>query len=80
MARSAIEAGDFELAEFIAKEMLEHDAAYGGSHATLALILRHKGDDAGVAREVEAMRRYWRDADSDLPELKELIAERSAQR
>jgi tetratricopeptide (TPR) repeat protein len=70
MARGAMEAGDWELAEFVAQQMLEHDAAYGGSHAALALVLRHKGDEAGSARAVEAARRYWRDADPDLPELK----------
>jgi hypothetical protein len=52
--------------------MLDHDAAYGGSHFTLALVLRHKGDAVGVTREVAAARRYWRDADLDLPELEKL--------
>ncbi|MEP6601679.1 MAG: tetratricopeptide repeat protein [Nitrospirota bacterium] len=47
MARSAMEAGDWDLAEFIGEQMIEHDAAYGGSHATLALVLRHKRDDRG---------------------------------
>jgi len=78
MARSAMDAGDWELAEFIAAQMLDHDAAYGGSHATLALVLRHKGDDLGAAREVEAARHHWRDADPDLPELKELTADRAS--
>jgi len=80
MARSAMEAGDWQLAEFIAAQMLDHDAAYGGSHATLALVLRHKGDDLGAAREVEAARRHWRDADPDLPELQELRADRASKR
>jgi len=80
MARSAMEAGDWDLTEFIAAEMLDHDAAYGGSHSTLALVLRHKGDNAGVAREVEAARRYWREAESDLPELKQLTAASGAKR
>jgi tetratricopeptide (TPR) repeat protein len=71
MARSAMEAGDWELAEFIAREMLDHDAAYGGSHATQALVLRHKGDEAGAAREQELARERWRDADADLAELAE---------
>ncbi len=78
MARSTMEAGDWDLAEFIAAEMLEHDAAYGGSHHTLALVLRHKRDDAGVAREMEAARRFWGDADPELPELKQLTARRGA--
>lgn len=80
MARSAIEAGDWDLAEFIAAQMLDHDAVYGGSHSTIALVLRHKGDDAGVAREVEAARGYWRDADPDLLDLKQITTEGDAKR
>jgi hypothetical protein len=75
-----MEAGDWDLTEFIAAEMLDHDAAYGGSHSTFALVLRQKGDDAGAAREVEAAKRYWRDADPDLPELKQFAAESGAKR
>jgi phage shock protein A len=80
MARSAMEAGDWDLAEFIAAQMLDHDAAYAGSHFTLARVLGHKRDDAGVVREVEAARRYWRDADSDLPELTQIAAQSGAER
>jgi tetratricopeptide (TPR) repeat protein len=69
LARGAMAVGDWELAEYLAMQMVEHDAAYGGSHFTLALVLRKQGDAAGSARQIEAARRYWRDADSDLPEL-----------
>ncbi len=69
MARSAMEVGDWELAEFVAAQMLEHDAAYGGSHLTMAMVQRHKGDEAGLARELEAARRYWRDADPGVSEM-----------
>jgi len=77
MARGAREANDWELAEFVTTQMLDHDAAYGGSHLALALLHRHKGDAEGVVREVQEARRFWIDADPDLPELKE-IAEQSA--
>ena len=80
MARSAREAGDWDLAEFIASQMLDHDAAYGGSHLALALVLRHKGDAAGASRESDIARSEWRDADPGLPELKELEAARRADR
>jgi tetratricopeptide (TPR) repeat protein len=69
LARGAMAVGDWELAEFLATQMVEHDAAYGGSHFTLARVLQKLGDAAGAAREMEAARRYWRDADRDLPEL-----------
>jgi len=73
MARSAREVGDWELAEYTANQMLEHDAAYGGSHLAIALVLEQRNDAAGEKRELAEARRFWRDADSDLPELK-LIA------
>jgi len=33
-------------------------------------VLQHKGDSAGAVREIDIARRYWKDADSDFPELK----------
>ena len=69
IARSAVEAGDWDLAEHTAGQMLDHDAAYGGSHYVMAQVLRHKGDPAGADRELKAARGFWRDADPDLPEL-----------
>ncbi len=44
IARVAREAGDWDLAEFTARQMLEHDPAYAGSHYALALVAEHKGD------------------------------------
>jgi tetratricopeptide (TPR) repeat protein len=69
MARLARDVGDWELAEFMAGQMLEHDAAYGGSHLARALVAEHRGDTASaVAARADAVR-YWRDADPGLPEL-----------
>ncbi len=70
IARSAREAGDWELAESTAAQMLEHDAAYGGSHLALALALQYRGDAAGAERELAEARRLWREADPDLAELR----------
>lgn len=70
MAHAAMEAGDWEFAEYVAAQMMEHDAAYGGSHYATALVLQHKGDDAGALREIKEAKRYWKDADTDLAELK----------
>ena len=72
MARSAMDAGDWELADFLAAQMLDHDAAYGGSHYTRARVLQHNGDEPAAAKEVATARRYWRDADKDLAELRDL--------
>jgi hypothetical protein len=80
MGRSAREVGDWDLAGFIAAQMLDHDPAYGGSHLAQALALRHRGDAAGHRREIEAAHGTWRDADSDLAELKQLATGSAARR
>jgi Tfp pilus assembly protein PilF len=80
IARSAVAAGDWELAEYTAGQMLDHDAAYGGSHFAMALVLRHNGDAAASDRELQAARRFWRDADPDLPELNLIRSKDVAQR
>ena len=38
-------------------------------------MLKHQGDRAGHAREIELAKKYWRDADADLAERKQLAAE-----
>jgi hypothetical protein len=58
--------------------MLDHDPAYGGSHFAMALVLEHKGDAAGMRRELEAATKSWRDADPDLPELMQIRASLSS--
>lgn len=78
MARLARDAGDWDLAEFMARQMLEHDAAYGGSHLALALVADHREDAPSAAREFATAESYWKDADGDLPELK-LVRAKKAQ-
>jgi tetratricopeptide (TPR) repeat protein len=69
IARSAREAGDWELARYTAEQMLDHDRAYGGSHFAMALVLRNENDTANAVRHFEEAKRYWRDADPDLTEM-----------
>jgi tetratricopeptide (TPR) repeat protein len=69
MARLARELGDWELAEFMGRQMIEHDPAYGGSHLALALVAEHRGDHRAASASRAEAERYWRDADPDLPEL-----------
>ncbi|HVG20894.1 MAG TPA: hypothetical protein VNI02_17735 [Blastocatellia bacterium] len=69
IARTAREAGDWELAQYAAQQMMEHDANYAGSHYAAALVAEHKGDRAAATEGFTAAEKYWRDADSDLPEL-----------
>jgi tetratricopeptide (TPR) repeat protein len=66
IARVAREAGDWDLAEYTAGQMIEHDTAYAGSHAAMAAVASHAGDAARAEREMEAARRGWSDADADV--------------
>lgn len=70
MAHAAVEAEDWEFAEYVAGQMMEHDAAYGGSHYATALVLQHKGEKEAALRALTEAKKYWKDADTDLPELK----------
>ena len=54
IARAAREAGDWELAAWAARQMLEHDPNYAGSHDALALVAEHRGD-AQTARAERAL-------------------------
>jgi tetratricopeptide (TPR) repeat protein len=71
IGRTAREVGDWELADYTARQMMDHDSAYGGSRLAAALVARQRGDAAAAAREFGAAEGYWRDADADLPELAE---------
>jgi tetratricopeptide (TPR) repeat protein len=68
IARAARAVGDWKLAGRIASQMLEHDAAYGGTHYLLALVADHKEDRAAAIRELELAEGAWRDADPELEE------------
>jgi hypothetical protein len=72
IARTARDAGDWELAEYTAQQMIDHDAAYAGSHFALALVAQHSGDVEVMQREAASARTYWKDADRDLLELTQL--------
>jgi tetratricopeptide (TPR) repeat protein len=69
IASIAREVGDWELADYTARQMLEHDPAYGGSHLALALVARQQGDRATADRELAVARSLWKNADPELPEL-----------
>jgi len=71
-ARTARDVGDWPLAEYTARQMLDHDAAYAGSHLALARVARQRGEIELLRNEITAARKYWQDADRDLEELAEL--------
>ena len=69
VARTAREAGDWELAEYTARQMLDHDRAYAGAHYALGLVAEHRGDAAAARQSFAEAERDWASADPDLPEL-----------
>ncbi len=69
IARTAREASDWELAERMARQMLEHDPAYAGGHYALGLVAEQRGDAAASQEAFGTAARLWTAADGDLPEL-----------
>ena len=72
LARTARDAGAWELAAWIAQQMFEHDPNYAGTHYALGLVAQHKGDRASSRAEFDLAKRFWKHADPDLAELKQL--------
>ena len=68
VSRGARDAGDWDFAGTIARQMLELDPGYAGSHYAVALVLEQAGDRTGARAEFAAAARAWRKADPDLPE------------
>jgi tetratricopeptide (TPR) repeat protein len=71
MARTARTVGDWALAGQLARQMIEHDAGYAGSHYALALVAERDEDAATARREFALAVKAWAKADPDLPELAE---------
>jgi tetratricopeptide (TPR) repeat protein len=72
MARAARAVGDWELAGRLARQMIEHDSAYGGAHYAAGLADERNGDAAAARAAFTLAQKYWAKADPDLPELIEL--------
>ena len=71
IARAARTVGDWELASRMAKQLIEHDPAYAGSHYAAALVAEHDDDAATAKSEFALAAKYWAKAESDLPEFVE---------
>jgi tetratricopeptide (TPR) repeat protein len=72
MARAAREAGDWELAAWAARQMIEHDANYAGGHVARALVAEHHGDQNAAKEAFGRAKELWSSADPDLPELERI--------
>ena len=69
MARVARDVGDWEFADVVSRQMLDHDDAYAGSHYAAALVAEQSGDAAGARAAFARAIKGWSHADADLPEL-----------
>ncbi|MCU1306374.1 MAG: hypothetical protein JWN45_1069 [Acidobacteriaceae bacterium] len=72
IARIGRDTGDWDLAEFAANQMLEHDKFYAGTQFALALVAEHKGDQSTARDCFTKAQQYWSKADPDLRELAEI--------
>jgi tetratricopeptide (TPR) repeat protein len=70
IARAAREVGDWNFAARAARQMIEHDPNYAGSHYALALVAEHNGDAQTARTERALAEKYWRGADAGLMELR----------
>jgi tetratricopeptide (TPR) repeat protein len=72
LARTARAVGDWELAGRLARQMLEHDPNYAGTHYALGLVAEDAGDMAAAKSALALALKHWAKADPDLPELAEI--------
>jgi tetratricopeptide (TPR) repeat protein len=70
IARAAREVGNWELAAWAGRQMVEHDPNYAGAHYALALVAEHRGDAQTARAERALVRKFWKNADPDLAELR----------
>jgi tetratricopeptide (TPR) repeat protein len=70
IAYSARQAGEWELVEYTARQMHDHDANYAGAQFLLAVVAEQRGDAAGARAAFAAAEKLWAHADADLPELR----------
>jgi tetratricopeptide (TPR) repeat protein len=72
IAQSARNAGDWELAGFIAQQMILHNPNYAGGHFAYGLAAEHTGHSNEARQAFVAAEKLWGKADKDLPELEQI--------
>ena len=80
IARSARNAGDWQLAGFLARQMILHNLNYAGGHFAYALAAEHAGNSAETRQALATAERLWGKADRDLPELQQIHKQLAAGR
>ena len=74
IGKAARDVGDWPFAEWIGRQMVDHDQHYAGGHYMLGLAAEHRGDVSNARAEMIAAGRGWSKADSNLPELSRIRA------
>jgi len=69
IAQGAREAGDWNLASFTARNIIEHNPNYAGGYYAMALVAQHAKDSATESQLLASAKKFWSKADPDLPEL-----------
>jgi tetratricopeptide (TPR) repeat protein len=69
IASIARAAGAWELAEFTAHQMIEHDPSYAGGYYALGLVDDHRAAQSSAREQFAQAEKLWSKADADLPEL-----------
>jgi tetratricopeptide (TPR) repeat protein len=69
IAGTARDARDWDLAEFTARQMIEHDPSYAGGYYALGLALEHQGANAEAREEFVQAENRWAKADAEMTEL-----------
>ncbi|MFN2446810.1 MAG: hypothetical protein ABR606_14665 [Vicinamibacterales bacterium] len=68
LAQMARSVGDWELAELVAAQMLEHDRNYAGGHFAAALVAEQKGERERASQAYARAAALWAQADADFEE------------
>ncbi len=69
IAQRARDAGDWNLAGFTARNIMEHNPNYAGGYYAMAQVAEHAKDSAAETKLLGSAQKLWSKADSDLPEL-----------
>jgi tetratricopeptide (TPR) repeat protein len=69
IASSARDAGDWDLAEFTAHQIIEHDPSYAGGYYALGLANEHRREQAAAHEQFKEAENRWAKADPEMTEL-----------
>jgi tetratricopeptide (TPR) repeat protein len=69
IASVARAAGDWDLAEFTAQQMIEHDPSYAGGYYGLGLVNEHRAQQAAAREQFVQAEKRWSKADAEMTEL-----------